>query len=126
MTDLEQLHAQFRAAAEALTPTAAAIQVVPPSVDLSETSTRIRDAAEALKAAAQRGPPGPAGAQGDDGPIGPMPAHEWDGTKLRFEEPGGTWGEKVDLQGPPGERGRRGGGVQPAPKRVFGYFPCGW
>lgn len=36
---------------------------------------------------------------GEDGDMGPMPDHEWDGTKLRFERPDGTWGEWVDLKG---------------------------
>ncbi|MCB0645969.1 MAG: collagen-like protein [Saprospiraceae bacterium] len=33
---------------------------------------------------------------------GPIPAHEWDGTKLRFEEANGGFGPWVDLKGEPG------------------------
>ncbi len=33
---------------------------------------------------------------------GPAPAHEWDGSRLRFEKPDGTFGEYRDLQGPQG------------------------
>lgn len=48
------------------------------------------------------GPPGPAG------PVGPAPAHQWDGTRLRFKQPAGKWGEFTDLRGP---AGAGGGGV---------------
>lgn len=37
-----------------------------------------------------------------DGKPGKMPDHEWDGTKIRFENPDGTWGEWVDVKGNPG------------------------
>jgi hypothetical protein len=37
--------------------------------------------------------------KGPQGGKGDIPAHEWDGTKLRFQNPDGTWGEFVDLQG---------------------------
>ena len=75
-----------------------------------------------------RGPKGDAGARGDPGPIGPMPAHEWNGTKLRFEDAPGEWGEFKDLRGP---RGIGGGGgalteVQPQPVFLSSYFPNGW
>lgn len=33
---------------------------------------------------------------------GPAPKHEWDGTKIRFENPDGTFGPYVDIQGEPG------------------------
>lgn len=39
-----------------------------------------------------------------------MPDHQWDGTRLRFEEPDGSWGKYVDLKGQPGQRGASGGG----------------
>lgn len=42
------------------------------------------------------------------GDIGPAPAHEWDGTRLRFQNPDGTWGEWVDLRGNPGKPGKNG------------------
>ena len=33
---------------------------------------------------------------------GPPPSHEWDGTRLRFENPDGSFGPFIDLQGPQG------------------------
>jgi hypothetical protein len=47
---------------------------------------------------------------GEPGPRGPMPDHQWDGSKLRFEKPDGSWGPKVDLQGPKGKDGKGGSG----------------
>lgn len=50
----------------------------------------------------ERGPAGrdaKDGARGDKGDKGDMPAHQWDGTRLRFERPDGTWGEWVELKG---------------------------
>lgn len=47
--------------------------------------------------------PGRDGKDGEPGPMGPMPDHRWQGTKLQFENPDFTWGEAVDLQGPPGK-----------------------
>ena len=75
-----------------------------------------------------RGPKGDTGAQGETGPIGPMPAHEWKGTKLRFEDAPGEWGEFTDLRGP---RGIGGGGSltefqPPVPALLNSYFPNGW
>jgi hypothetical protein len=61
-----------------------------------------------------RGPKGDKGDDGEDGtngargPVGPMPEHQWDGTRLRFEESDGEWGKYVDLRGPQGERGASG------------------
>ena len=52
---------------------------------------------------------GPKGDKGDKGDIGPIPAHEWLGTKLRFQVPSGGWGEAVDLRGPAGRSGNGGG-----------------
>jgi hypothetical protein len=52
-----------------------------------------------------------AGAKGEPGPkgdTGPMPAHEWKGTTLRFEQPNGTWGKFVDLKGATGKDGAAG------------------
>ena len=50
---------------------------------------------------------GEKGDPGEQGPMGPMPAHEWRGTKLRFEKPGGKWGPWVDLKGNPGKDGKQ-------------------
>lgn len=36
------------------------------------------------------------------GEQGEIPKHQWSGTKLRFENPDGTWGKWVDLKGPRG------------------------
>ena len=72
-----------------------------------------------------RGPKGEPGAQGEPGLIGPMPAHEWDGTKLRFEDAPGEWGKFKDLRGPRGIGG--GGSAQVAsPALLNSYFPNGW
>lgn len=55
-----------------------------------------------------QGDPGPKGDTGDTGPAGAdgapglPPEHEWQGTSLRFKEPGGSWGQYVDLRGPVG------------------------
>lgn len=40
-----------------------------------------------------------------EGPPGPAPAHEWDGTVLRFKNPDGSWGAGVDLEGEVGPAG---------------------
>lgn len=53
-----------------------------------------------------KGEPGSDGLRGD---TGPMPDHQWDGTRLRFEQPDGTWGKFVDLRGLPGASGGGGG-----------------
>lgn len=71
------------------------------------------------------------GEHGPPGPVGPMPAHEWEGTKLRFELAPGQWGSYVDLQGPPGTDARtvlglpvHGGGS--ATTSANSYWPAGW
>ena len=51
------------------------------------------------------------GTPGPQGEPGPAPAHEWQGTSLRFKNPDNTWGALVDLQGPQGEAGTGGGGT---------------
>lgn len=53
----------------------------------------------------EQGIQGPAGIQGA---TGSAPAHRWDGTKLQFDNPDGTAGEFVDLQGPQGVQGEQG------------------
>jgi hypothetical protein len=59
---------------------------------------------------------GPRGEQGPPGERGPRPDHKWDGTRLRFEKPDGSWGEWVDLLGPRGERGYPGSPGAPGPR----------
>lgn len=49
-----------------------------------------------------RGEKGDKGDKGEQGDIGPIPAHEWDGSRLRFQRPDKAWGEWVDLEGPQG------------------------
>lgn len=78
------------------------------------------------------------GQQGKTGKTGPMPRHDWKGTALRFENPDGTWGERVDLKGEPGNRANAEpattttlGGVMPATGlRVdiegYEYVTLGW
>lgn len=63
------------------------------------------------------GPSGPAGKDGKDGAVGPMPKHEWNGSKLRFQLSPKRWGKWVDLRGPAGSGGisTGGGGSTPAP-----------
>ncbi len=78
------------------------------------------------------------GEKGDKGDTGPMPKHDWSGTALRFENPDGTWGNRVDLKGEPGNRANAEpattttlGGVMPATGlRVniegYEYVALGW
>lgn len=42
------------------------------------------------------------------GLIGPAPAHQWSGTSLSFQNPDGSWGSFVNLQGPQGLQGVQG------------------
>jgi hypothetical protein len=51
------------------------------------------------------GEPGPAGSAGVKGDI---PAHQWNGTQVRFQNADGSWGDYVDLKGADGERGLTG------------------
>ena len=60
----------------------------------------------ATGAAGATGAPGSPGHTGPTGPAGPMPKHEWDGTKLRFQQTAKKWGKWVDLKG---QKGRDGG-----------------
>jgi len=48
---------------------------------------------------------------GLQGPKGDEPAHQWSGTRLRFQKPDGTWGTYVDLRGPAGPQGPAGPAV---------------
>ncbi len=52
------------------------------------------------------GPQGPPGIKGAKGDKGDPPAHEFDGTTLRFRLPSGAWGRKVNLKGDTGGRGQ--------------------
>jgi hypothetical protein len=61
----------------------------------------------------EKGDPGEKGEPGEKGDTGPAPAHEWQGTALRFKKPDGKWGKAVDLKGEKGSNGGiivRGGG----------------
>lgn len=60
------------------------------------------------------GPPGPVGPKGDKGETGPAPAHQWQGSSLRFRKPNGEWGKLVSLLGPAGGRGASGKGASQA------------
>lgn len=44
-------------------------------------------------------------AYAENGPKGDAPAHEWNGTRIRFENPDGSWGPWIDLQGLQGNDG---------------------
>lgn len=48
-----------------------------------------------------RGLQGTSGTPGNPGPTGPIPAHQWIGTAVRFQNPDGSWGALVDLGGVP-------------------------
>ena len=47
--------------------------------------------------------PGTPGGPGKAGKTGRIPKHEWRGTFIRFENPDGSWGEWVNIQGAPSE-----------------------
>lgn len=50
----------------------------------------------------EKGNPGKDGLDGKNGEPGKPPKHQWDGKKIRFENPDGSWGPWVDIQGRPG------------------------
>lgn len=62
------------------------------------------------------GSPGLKGMAGDPGKAGPggvlgdAPAFEWQGSRLRVENPDGTWDKFVDLEGRKGAQGAKGAG----------------
>jgi hypothetical protein len=58
----------------------------------------------------ERGPQGLSGPQGASGAPGTAPQHEWNDTKLRFQQPDGSWGQFTDLKGEDGTEGTSGGG----------------
>lgn len=72
-----------------------------------------------------RGEQGPKGDRGEQGEPGPIPEHEWEGSRLRFEQPDHRWGEWVELRGPRGHSGGGGGGPGVAAP-INSYFPGGW
>ncbi len=51
---------------------------------------------------------GPRGYTGANGAIGPMPSHEWDGTRVRFQKDDKSWGDWVDVIGLAGLDGKDG------------------
>ncbi len=69
------------------------------------------------------GPPGPPGLEGPPGPVGPIPKHEVssDKSKIRFENPDGTWGEWVEAPKGGTKVSRIVGGVG-----GYGGNPTGW
>jgi hypothetical protein len=56
----------------------------------------------------EKGDKGDPGEKGEKGDKGDPPAHEWQGTTLRFENPDGSWGQFVNLKGEKGDKGDRG------------------
>lgn len=54
---------------------------------------------------ARDGRDGRNGRDGAPGLPGPIPRHEWDGTRIRFQKTDNTWGEWVDIQGIQGKDG---------------------
>jgi len=59
---------------------------------------------------------------GPRGPRGRAPAHEWEGTSIRFQNPDLSWGEWVDLQGQAGGSFFSGG---PAGEALFALTTSG-
>ena len=51
---------------------------------------------------------------------GTAPAHEWDGSMLRFQNADGSWGEFVELSGPQGEQGPKGEQGEQGPAGIQG------
>jgi hypothetical protein len=55
------------------------------------------------------------------GPKGDRPAHQWNGTRIQFEGPDGTWSNSVDLKGDKGDKGDRGDRGLPGGQATFSY-----
>lgn len=55
-----------------------------------------------------KGEKGDQGPEGFQGPRGTAPNHEWNGSKLRWQNPDGTWTDWADLQGAQGVTGPEG------------------
>ena len=60
------------------------------------------------------GIPGSTGLNGQAGEQGAVPEHRWKGESIQFQNPDGTWGKLVNVQGSQG-RGFVGGGTLEAP-----------
>lgn len=76
-----------------------------------------------------KGDPGPRGEPGRDGAMGPIPKHEWDGTRLRFQLTLNEWGQWVDIQGPEGKAAAAaavvgGGTLRPFSRTQAGFVPA--
>lgn len=56
------------------------------------------------------GPQGMQGTPGPQGEVGLPPEHRWEGNKLQFKLPDGTWGRATDLTGPGGGHREHGHG----------------
>ena len=89
---------------------------------------RLRRGAEATISALNGGAEGKQGERGPrglTGDIGPMPRHQWDGTKLRFQQgpAGDDWGAYVDLKGATGAQGYTGVVVQQSTTAGSSYWP---
>lgn len=63
----------------------------PPNAAITEALDLARENADLISALMLKG--------GKPGKAGKMPDHEWDGTRIRFELPDGSWGDWVDLRG---------------------------
>lgn len=98
----------------------------PKLLELLSTLKLPKDGEPGKDAIGKQGDPGPRGLQGPEGPMGPMPLHRWDGTKLAFEHPDGSFDDPpVDLRGPQGQPGGGGFGGG-AIVQQNSYFPAGW
>ena len=64
----------------------------------------------------EKGEKGDQGEKGEKGDKGDLPAHEWEDTALRFENPDGSWGQFVDLKGEKGDQGEKGEKGDPGEK----------
>ena len=53
--------------------------------------------------------PGETGKRGKTGIPGKIPGHRWTGTFIEFQNPDGSWGKKINLQGSPSEQIEYGG-----------------
>jgi hypothetical protein len=54
---------------------------------------------------------GQPGEKGEKGDTGDTPEHEWNNTRLRFQDPEGEWGKWAELKGQDGQSSGGGGGA---------------